>query len=398
MTTKSLPTPYFMIKEDLLQKDIDLLRTSLEENWGNYVMGYSVKTNALPWLLTHLQKQCFYAEIVSDAEYQLSKHLGFTEQNMIYNGPIKNQEYFNSFLLQGGFLNIDSHDELAWLQALSLLYPEKNFQVGVRVNFDIAAACPEEDLIEEDGGRFGFCYENGALKDAIDLIQSLPNVKVTGLHMHSSSQSRTLHIFAALARTACKVAAQYQLDLSYVDMGGGYYGGRPDKPNYADYFKTICGELKKQFDPSKTLLIVEPGVSLISSATTFVTSVVDVKDIRNHRYVVTDGSRTNLNPMVTRHEYPHHIERKNDNRVTLPSQWITGFTCMEYDRLFECKDEAELLPGDRVIYDTAGGYTMCLNPLFIRYLPSVYVEKTDGEMFMAREQWGIEEFLQKNYY
>ncbi len=71
---------------------------------------------------------------------------------------------------------------------------------------------------------------------------------------------------------------------------------------------------------------------------------------------------------------------------------------MEYDRLFEIKQGPALVPGDKIIYDTAGGYTMCLNPLFINYFPAVYVNRLDGSLFMARDAWTNEEFLQKNYY
>ena len=57
-------TPFYRIKEKALLYDINLLRDSLSENWGsNFVMGYSVKTNSLPWLLTYLKKQGFYASL-----------------------------------------------------------------------------------------------------------------------------------------------------------------------------------------------------------------------------------------------------------------------------------------------------------------------------------------------
>ena len=146
-------------------------------------------------------------------------------------------------------------------------------------------------------------------------------------------------------------------------------------------------------------MIAEPGVSLISRATTFETSVVDVKEIRGKKFIVTDGSRTNLNPLVTRHVYPHHMEycSQPSSRDSAPVQWVCGATCMEYDRLFELTGETALIPGDRIIYDTAGGYTMCLNPLFINYFPAVYVEHTDGSIFTARQPWTNDEFLQKNF-
>ena len=70
---------------------------------------------------------------------------------------------------------------------------------------------------------------------------------------------------------------------------------------------------------------------------------------------------------------------------------------MEYDRLFEIVEDTALAVGDKIIYDTAGGYTMCLNPLFIHYFPAVVIEKADGSFFTARKPWGNDEFLQKNY-
>lgn len=396
---KQLQTPFFRIKEKELLYDIALLKESLEKNWGNYIVGYSVKTNSLPWLLTYLKKQGFYAEVVSKTEYDLVSRLGFPGKQIIYNGPIKDKKVFEKVLLAGGYINLDSNYELDWMEELSRLYPNRHFRIGLRVNCDITALCPQEKLPSQEGGRFGYCYENGVLRAAIDRLSALPNVWTAGLHLHSSTQSRTVQVFGALAKMAVTIAQEYSLSLDYVDIGGGYFGGRADKPDYRDYFQEIGKELSAYFDSQKTILIVEPGVSLISRASTFETSVIDVKDIRGRKFVVTDGSRTNLNPLVTRHVYPHHIEYVSDIslRKAVSDQWICGATCMEYDRLFEITDDIELVPGDKIIYDTAGGYTMCLNPLFINYFPAVYVEHNDGSIFTARDAWTNEEFLQKNY-
>ncbi len=394
-----LQTPFFRIREKDLLYDISLLRDSLAENWGNSLMGYSVKTNSLPWLLKYLREQGFYAEVVSAAEYDLARRLGYPANRIIYNGPIKDKTIFQAALLAGSYINLDSGYELEWMEYLSTLHPDVRFGVGLRVNCDLAKLCPGEVLASEEGGRFGYCYENGVLEAAIRRLRALPNVTVTGLHLHSSTQSRTVQVFGALAKMAVQIAREYDLSLSYVDMGGGYFGGRDDMPDYRDYFREICRELSAHFSPRKTALIAEPGVSLISRATTFETTVLDVKDIRGRKFVVTDGSRTNLNPLVTRHVYPHHMEYISDAAVRKreASQWVCGATCMEYDRLFEIRDDAALIPGDKIIYDTAGGYTMCLNPLFINYFPAVYVEHQDGSLFTARSPWTNKEFLQLCY-
>ena len=414
---------YYLIKEGELNKDIELLRSALRDNWGdNSIMGYSVKTNSLPWLLNHLRKEGFYAEVVSDSEYDLARRLGYDADKIIYNGPIKDRAVFKQVIKDGGIVNLDSNYELDWLEEMSA--SSMAIKVGIRINADIASLSPNEELLEEDGGRFGYCLENGTVAQVIERIKAMPNVKLSGLHLHSSTKSRSVEVYGALAKLAVNVARDYSLDIEYIDMGGGYFGGRDDMPNYRDYFGVIARVLSECFSKDKVTLIAEPGVSLVSRASSLITEVIDTKDIRGHRYVVTTGSRVLLNPQVTRHTYPHHIEymesptsagennlsepptsagrtglpAPDGPRQPLPSQWICGSTCMEYDRLFEIRDGAELKPGDRVVYDLAGGYTIALSPLFIHYFPKVIIEKITGESFVARDEWTNDEFLMKNHW
>ena len=79
MGKMKLQTPFYRVKEKDLLYDINLLKEALTKNWGNYVMGYSVKTNSLPWLLCYLKEHGFFAEVVSDMEYDIAKRLGISQ-------------------------------------------------------------------------------------------------------------------------------------------------------------------------------------------------------------------------------------------------------------------------------------------------------------------------------
>lgn len=396
---KELATPYYRVDEDLLDADVDMLRAALEGNWNNYICSFSVKTNSLPWLLVHLRDKGFYAEVVSDKECELALSLGYKTDKIIYNGPIKDKDTFVKVLLGGGIVNMDSSYEPVWLKELAESHADRTFKVGLRVNYDMVSRLPEEVLADEEGSRFGYCYENGVLGRVIGELKAISNVKIAGLHLHSSTRSRSVNAYRTLAEIAVSAAKEFELDLEYVDMGGGYYGGVKDKPDFRDYVPAIAQVLSKGFSSDKTKLVMEPGVSLVSSSFDFVTSVIDVKKIREHTYIVTDGSRVNLNPQVTRRWYPHRFEYcgQEDSREKLTSQMICGATCMEYDRLFEATDEVALNIGDRVVYTNAGGYTLCLNPLFIHYFPAVYVRKKDGTLFTARKPWTNSEYMMNNF-
>ena len=394
----TLKTPYYRIDESKLDADIEMLKVALEKGWNNYICSFSVKTNSLPWLLKHFKDNGFYAEVVSKEEYELSKRLGYTPDHVIYNSPIKDREAFEEIILGGGIVNLDSNYEPEWVEEIAGANSDKKIKVGIRVNYDLQKLIPDEVLADEEGSRFGYCYENGELKKVIDRLKKIENVSIIGLHLHSSTKSRTISAFKALARVAVIVADEYDLSLEYVDMGGGYYGGVKGKPDFRDYVPAIAEVLSEKFDVKNTKLIMEPGVSMVSSSFDFVTSVIDTKQVREHTYVVIDGSRVNLNPQVTRREYLHRFEYKDDNREVVPVQTICGATCMEYDRLFPADNERELKPGDRVIFTNAGGYTVCLTPLFIHYFPAVYVKKQDGSLFVAREPWTNDEYMSKNHF
>lgn len=389
-------TPYFVIDEPILQQYYDMLTDSLKQNWGNFQVGYSFKTNSLPWLVSYVKKKGAYAEVVSQDEYNLAKYLGYTDKEIIYNGPYKGMDSFCNVLLSGGIVNLDSMQEIKWLTDLINKHENHSFKVGIRVNFDLEKMCPGETTMGEVSGRFGFCYETGKFAEALNILRSLPRVSIAGLHLHSSSKSRSVNIFCSIARMACHLAEEFDLSLEYIDLGGGYCGGMKGRPEYPDYFPAVAKELRKRFLPEQTRLIVEPGISLISKCTTFVTSVFDTRDIKGTRYVMTDGSRFNIDPTMIKSSHLFHLEPAENYSATRPvlkEQIVSGFTCMEVDRLFTHKDQPELVPGDRIIYENVGGYTMSLNPLFIQYFPAVYVCSRDS-MQMVRQKWSPAEYVQ----
>lgn len=384
-----MKTPYYVIDQKALDDNFGKLKQALQNNWKNSIIGYSYKTNALPWIIQHFNQLGCYAEVVSEEEYSLAKLIGVQKGKIIYNGPIKTKDSFLEAIQNGCIVNIDSKREIDWLDEL----PPENRVVGIRINFDIERMCPGQSQCPEEGGRFGFCYENGEFARAIAALRAR-NVRIAGVHLHTSSKSRGLDIYRAIAAVACKVQEEFRFDLDYIDVGGGFFGGLPTKPQFEEYMSLMAGILSTQFDKNRTTLVIEPGMAVVGAYIRYVTSVIDVKDTQYHRFVVTDGSRTSIDPLMTKSSYFHSCKRQQDSGI-IPKQIICGYTCMEHDRLFTAENEPALLPGDQIIYEKVGAYTMCLTPLFIKYFPDVYVEH--NSIFQkVREAWTPEEFVMKS--
>ena len=385
-----LTTPYFMINKQAMDIGLNKLKSALKNAWPNYIIGYSYKTNALPWVINYFRDNGCYAEVVSDDEYELAKTIGVEKAHVIYNGIAKTKETFLEAIKNHAIVNIDSEYEIDWLDELE----KDKYSVGVRVNFDLESKCPGQTQCGEDGERFGFCYENGELKKAIDQIES-KGVRVVGLHLHKSSKTRMPDIYKAIAEVAVEIGREYSLKLDYIDIGGGFFGGLDTKPQFPEYFDMVAGILAEQFQPKTTTLIVEPGMALIGAPIDYVTTVVDVKRTTRNTFVVTDGSRTQIDPLMTKMRYFNEIIRRGDSRKLIDKQIISGFTCMEHDRLFELVDGEELLPGDQIVYHKVGAYTMCLSPLFIKWYPDVYV-KDDGKVYRVRDRWSADEYRSRS--
>lgn len=390
MDIKSIKTPCFVLEADKLLQNIQAFKTALDYRFENNVLGYSVKTNSTPALLNFIKEESGYAEVVSYHEYKLALSLGFTPSHIVYNGPLKDQETFLHALQNGAIVNIDTKRELSWL---CLLPSDKLYSVGLRVNLNLMEISPEDCKDKEDYSRFGFSVENNEFSDAVHFLNELGNVKLSGLHLHRTSKTRSLDVYQNICRYAIQVVQLYDLDLDYIDVGGGYYGDMSGKPTYKEYVNIIADTLSTFFDISRLKIVVEPGNAIIASPFTFYSSVIDTKQIGDKRIVVLDGSRNDIDPFFHKTDYYKTFLAENHSRSRIRKQVYVGCTCLENDRLFEMNDVYESQVGDIIKFSFVGAYTICLSPLFIRYFPRIYVQKGNN-VVLSRKEWNAENYLQ----
>lgn len=385
-----LVTPCYIFDENGFVKNIELFKDVLRTFYGEkWIMGYSFKTNYLPYVLNSAKKNECYAEVVSEKEYLLAKRIGFESDKIIYNGPVKTKNTFMDAISNNCILNIDSHREIEWLKDLPL---EKKSNVGLRVNFDVEKENSGETLMGNEGGRFGFCLENGELYEVIKKIKSYGNIDIRYLHMHISSKSKSVNIYRSLTKKACQIIKDASLNISYIDIGGGFFGGGDDGSSYRKYISAIKDEMTK-YGLGEVGLIVEPGASLIASCMSYLTEVVDIKDTINNHFVVVDGSRLHIDPFFARNNYSHVLF--SNYKDVCNEQTLVGFTCMEKDRLGKLIDERKLDLKDRILFENVGSYTMCMNSDFISSEPRVYAQCGE-EYYLIRTEKDMESYFCNN--
>ena len=388
---KQLQTPCFILDPLELERSVKGFQQALDVNFKKAIVGYSVKTNSTPYCMRLAGEYGAWAEVVSHDEYELARLCGFPQSRIVYNGPMKSKETFLDAIMYGSVVNIETKRELAWLSELPAY---ENYKVGLRLNINISNVSPEDADGDNDNSRFGFSDQTCEFKDAVEYIASLNNVELGGLHIHRTAHSRSIRFYENSIRFACETIKKYGLNLDYLDVGGGYFGIFPNKPTYQQYSDAFYGVMK-EYELEGLNLIVEPGNALVASCYSFLSEVIDVKQVEEDLwFATTDGSRNDLDPFFKKSAYMTEI-KYTQNNFAVKQQIVSGCTCLEYDRMFALEDKPRLSVGDRIYYKNVGAYTMCLTPMFIRYIPNIYIKTSEG-FKLIREKYSAKEYIMNN--
>ena len=238
---KVFHTPCFIFDEEEFKRGVDGFSEALAEHFGRVTMGYSVKTNSLPYALRMAHRYGCRAEVVSHDEYRLARLCGFEPREIIYNGPMKSRETFVEAVTCGAIVNIETKRELAWLDGL----PEGSvYNIGLRLNINISHVSSDDADGDDDNSRFGFSDESSEFAEAMEFIASRPKLRLAGLHIHRTAHSRSPRFYEKSVAYAASVIRKHDLQLDYLDTGGGYFGIFPDKPTFKDYAGAIYRPLK----------------------------------------------------------------------------------------------------------------------------------------------------------
>lgn len=392
ITDVKISTPYFILYENKLIENISAFQSALFKIWPNSQLSYSVKTNSLPWLLKYLHKSNIFAEVVSDEEFDLVKLCDYKNNQIIFNGPIKSKEKLIYAINNNSIVNLDSKKDIDVLCSLNL---ENINNIGIRINVNPNVFLKEDIGYVEDGFRFGFSEESGELNLVINKIKSKFKKSNFGLHLHCNSITRSIEVYKSISKYAVNIIKKYNLEPSFIDVGGGFFGGVENKPTAYQYIETIKKEFIQSVDINKTKLFIEPGSAIIGSAMDLVTSVIDVKDTLYSRIVTTDGSRIHIDPLWKKNKYLYDIKSNSIEKIN--KQIVCGYTCMDHDRIMILQNEKELKIGDKIIYKRNGAYSVTFGGMFIRYLPDVYVKKLDDSLERIRKRIDVNDYFNINY-
>lgn len=375
---------FYLFDSDQFASNFKELKEAFSSIYPHFNIAYSYKTNYLPKIGKIVDFLGGYAEVVSDMELEIALHAGVSYDRIIWNGPIKNMLILQSFLLNGGTVNIDSWDELQEILEIAQNNPTNVLNIGVRCNYDVG-----------DGviSRFGFDVDGSDFNNAISLITSTPNLKLINLHCHFAK--RDVKYWPARAKGMIDVIEKIGCIPERVDIGGGLFGKMEDAlkcqfstsiPSYKEYAEAAASVFAEYFKDKAVQpeLLIEPGSALVGDCLKYVCIIKTIKNIRGKVFATISGSQKNIsmsgvNPpisIISAGQYPQQEYKDVD---------LVGYTCIEGDVIYH-NYKGFLAKEDFVIINNCGSYSIVMKPPFIlTNVPILDICNGDVEVLKRQE-------------
>lgn len=403
---EELGSSFYILNLEKLRENYKKIDQAFKSRYSNFIIGYSYKTNYVPYLCKELAKLGAYSEVVSRLEYDLAIKIGVDPSKIIFNGPLKTKDDIFMALNNDSKVNIDSLYEIDLVKEYCKRNQQKQVKIGLRLNFDISEDGVSPLIEGHEVCRFGICVENGSMNDVMNELKNINNLRVVGLHGHFSTSRRRVSTYSKITKSLCNIAKAYSLDhLQYIDIGGGIFGEVPKSlidhaPTFDDYAEAVCSIMNQEFPNEKEqpALILEPGIAMVANAFNFVAKVIGTKMIRDINFVLVDGSIHNIKPTMHTKNLPMKIIRKNNDDTKTANKFnIVGYTCLEKDYL--ARDVEEKMPeiNDFIIFENVGAYTIVFNPPFIKERPAI-IANDKNKLFVVRKKETIKQFFNEELY
>ena len=353
---REMETPFYFYDTKVLRDTLNCVNNEAKK-YGNYIVHYAVKANANPKVLSIIRENYLGADCVSGGEIRAAIKAGFPASKIVFAGVGKADWEINLGLDYGIFcFNVESIPELEVINELAGA-KGKIASIALRVNPNVGAHTHANITTGLKENKFGINLED--LDNVLDAVNSLPNVKLLGLHFHIGSQILDMGDFVGLCNRVNEIQErmyQRRIIVEHINVGGGLgidyqHPNRQSIPDFAAYFATFHKHLKLR--PSQTLHF-ELGRSIVGQCGSLISKVLYVKQGANKQFAILDGGMTDLIRPALYQAY-HKIENITSEEP-LEKYAVVGPICESSDVFGKALDINKVKRGDLFALRSAGAY------------------------------------------
>ena len=343
MKASELPTPYYIVYEDRMRRNLELITCVEREAGVNIIMAF--KANAL-WRSFPVVRE-YNRDFTASSLNEL--RLGNEElggEAHVY-CPVYTAQTIDEFLSRATHLTFNSLSQ--WER-----YGQRTLAAGVSPGLRVNPQC---SVIETEiynpalpGSRFGVTAEQlgGVLPEGIE-----------GLHFHALCESSSYDLAKVLNAFEEQFGC-YLRQLKWVNFGGGHLMTREG------YDTAHLIEVLRGFRSRYPWLsvVLEPGSAWMWRTGDLITEVLDIVDNQGIKTAVIDASFACHMPDCLEMPYKPAITESVEEAEGLPRYRLGGNSCLSGDYVGDWCFRNPLKAGDRLTLEDMNHYTTVKTTMF----------------------------------
>lgn len=350
MKIEEIPTPFYIVYEEKLRRNLELISRVKQEAGVNIIMAF--KANAL-WKTFPIIKEYVTDSTASSLN---EMHLGNEELggNVHSYCPAYTPETINEYLNGSSHITFNSVNQFnrfkADLDKHNTTPGNKHVSPGLRVN-------PLCSVIETDiynpalpGSRFGVTAEQ--------LGDTLPE-GIEGMHFHSLCESSSYDLQRVLEAFEQQFG-KFLPQVKWINMGGGHLMTREGYD--VQHLIGLLRDFKSRYPWLN--VIMEPGSAFTWRTGDLITSVVDVVENQGVKTAIIDASFACHMPDCLEMPYKPAITESVETDPSLPTYRLGGNSCLSGDYVGDWSFEKPLTTGDRLTLEDMNHYTIVKTTMF----------------------------------
>ncbi|MFJ4389493.1 type III PLP-dependent enzyme [Pseudomonas soli] len=396
----SVPTPFYAYSASQIKADFAELKRALPQGIDYF---YSLKANPNKTLVALLHQAGTGCEVCSLTELEIALRQGVAPSDIIFVGPGKHIDELTQCCLAGiKAVVVESIEEMLLLNEIAASL-DVTQRIALRINPDFTGA---KAKLVMSGKPRQFGIDEQLLPQAFATLRELAQLSLTGIHVYLGTRILDWQALADNTQNILTLAATlqqtYDVDLDFVDVGGGFGVRYFDKEKALDLsalgaaLLPLVNDYRQRFPRCK--IVIELGRFLIARAGIFVTRVNYLKPSRDEWFAVCDGganchgSAAGINALVRRN-FP--MARLGPSRDGDQHRYqVTGPLCTPTDVLGENIMLAELRSGDLIGIGHSGAYGASASPVgFLSFGHPAEVLVENDQAYLIRMADSVESLL-----
>lgn len=374
MRRNELPTPCYVIQEEQLRQNLEILKGVMDRTGCKILLAqkafsmYEVYPLIAQYLSGTTASGLYEAKLGAE-----EMGIPFGKETHIFS-PAYKEEEFDEILTYCDHIVFNSFEQL---ERFGKRAAEAGKSVGLRIN-------PQYST-QEGHEIYDPCAAGSRLGVTVEKFRPELLEYVDGLHFHTLCEQDAQPLHDTLKEVE-RQFGEWLPKMKWLNFGGGHHITR-EGYDIALLERCIC-EMKEKYDLE---IFLEPGEAVALNAGVLLTKVEEIVE-NSIQIAILDTSAACHMPDVLEMPYRPTLQDGYEAEEKEYTYRLAGPTCLAGDVIGDYSFEEPLKRGDTLTFEDMAIYTMVKNNTFNGMrLPAIVLEDKDGECRVVR-QFEYEDF------